>query len=112
MPEVYFSINGDVSTSNFTNAGNTNNTEFNSFGTMSVNVSSAGTYRVTWVNSVSTSYIINWTIESPTIGSPSTGVAFGDVSAKGTNGFTFTLYKPNGTSVLGANKLVNFILYK
>jgi len=112
VPEVYFSINGDVSTSNFTNAGNTNNTEFNSFGTMSVNVSSAGTYRVTWVNSVSTSYIINWTIESPTIGSPSTGVAFGDVSAKGTNGFTFTLYKPNGTSVLGANKLVNFILYK
>ncbi len=112
VPEVYFSINGDVSTSTFTNAGNTNNTEFNSFGTMSVSVTSAGVYRVTWVNSVSTNYIINWTIESPAIGTPSTGMAFGDVNTKGTNGFTFTLYKPSGTTVLGANKLVNFILYR
>lgn len=112
VPEVYFSVNGDVSTTTFVNAGNTNNTEFNSFGTMSVSVTSAGVYRVTWVNSVSTSYIINWTIESPTIGTPSTGVALGDVNAKGTNGFTFTLYKPGGTSLLGANKLVNFILYR
>ena len=112
VPEVYFSINGDVSTSTFTNAGNTNNTQFNSFGTMSVSVTSAGVYRVTWVNSVSTSYIVNWTIESPAIGTPSTGIAFGDVSAKGTNGFTFTLYKPSGTTILGTNKLVNFILYR
>ena len=61
VPEVYFSVDGDVSTTAFVNAGNTNNTEFNSFGTMSVSVSSAGVYRVTWVNSISTSYIINWT---------------------------------------------------
>ena len=63
-------------------------------------------------NSLNTNYIINWTIESPAIGTPSTGMALGDVSAKGTNGFTFTLYKTGGTSVLGANKLVNFILYR
>lgn len=112
VPEVYFSIDGSVSTSAFTNAGNTNNTEFNSFGTMSVNVTSAGVYRVTWINNVGTSYIINWTIESPAIGTPSTGMALGDISAKSTNGFTFTLYKPGGTSTLGANKLVNFILYR
>ncbi|GAF77126.1 unnamed protein product, partial [marine sediment metagenome] len=84
VPEVYFSIDGSVSTSAFTNAGNTNNTEFNSFGTMSVNVTSAGVYRVTWINNMGTNYIINWTIESPAIGTPSTGMALGDISAKST----------------------------
>ena len=111
VPEVYFSVDGDVSTSAFANAGNTNNTSFNAFGTFALTVSQAGIYRVTWQNSVGTSYIINWTIESPAIGNPSTGMAFGDVINKGSLGFTFELYKSNGTGKLGTNKLVNFILY-